>query len=601
MTDPTPPTRTSTAIFLAKSGLLKLRRLLRDARSFLPRLKSGDKSAYPYLIAESVTPLWVEKSVTEKTLQLGKVQNLRVALRHFQSVELPAGVVFSFWKQVARATKRRGFVEGRQISEGCLIPAIGGGICQLSNALYEVALGAKLTIVERHPHTRIVPGSASEWGKDATVFWNYLDLRFVSPVPLLLTATLTDTHLIVQLHGQTSVVTSTSVPISFNTPFRQKLSVEDHSCASCGMISCFRQERKEPTHATNGAGNHGEKTAFLVDKFREEWGGYLRENRQPQDVLMIPLDGIRWSRPPYAWDCKGYAQIETATLTTLKRAYTSRKLAEQGATRQTALLKGAESLAKAYARKLMFDLTHLCIDQNLLPFLWKEGHLGGRRYTVLMTRLSLDELQRTLDTASRLHPESVTLKDFRAPQWLLEAERNALAGAAQIVTTHPLIAALFPHKSLLLSHALPRASTALPGVHVLFPCSTLGRKGAYEMREAARDLNLEVTLGGKEFEGDQFWDGVKTRRANSPLPGQSVWNGAAVVVQPSWVEENPGRLLSAIAAGVPVICTPACGVGGLPGVLEVEAGSVEALKAALTSILSATPAPVAHPLLCLPV
>ena len=78
-------------------------------------------------------------------------------------------------------------VEGRQISEGCLIPAIGGGICQLSNALYEVALGAKLTIVERHPHTRIVPGSASEWGKDATVFWNYLDLRFVSPVPLLLT------------------------------------------------------------------------------------------------------------------------------------------------------------------------------------------------------------------------------------------------------------------------------------------------------------------------------------------------------------------------------------------------------------------------------
>ena len=284
MTDPALPTRTTTAIFLAKSGLLKLRRLLRDARSPLPRLKTGDQSAYPYLIAESVTPLWVETSVAEKTLQLGKVQNLRVALRHFQSIELPAGVVFSFWKQVTRATKRRGFVEGRQISEGCLIPAIGGGICQLSNALYEVALRAKLTIVERHPHTRIVPGSASEGGKDATVFWNYLDLRFVSPAPLLLTATLTETKLIVQLHGQTSAVAPTSIPISFATPFHQKISVEDHSCASCGVSSCFRQERKEPKYATPKAGDQGEKTAFLVDKFREEWDNYLRETHGAQSL-----------------------------------------------------------------------------------------------------------------------------------------------------------------------------------------------------------------------------------------------------------------------------------------------------------------------------
>ena len=39
------------------------------------------------------------------------------------------------------------------------------------------ALDAGAVIVERHAHTRVVPGSAAERGQDATVFWNYVDLR----------------------------------------------------------------------------------------------------------------------------------------------------------------------------------------------------------------------------------------------------------------------------------------------------------------------------------------------------------------------------------------------------------------------------------------
>jgi len=60
-------------------------------------------------------------------------------------------------------------VPGRQLREGCLFPAIGGGLCQLSNALYDVSLQAECEIVERHPHSRIVPGSAAARDRDAAI------------------------------------------------------------------------------------------------------------------------------------------------------------------------------------------------------------------------------------------------------------------------------------------------------------------------------------------------------------------------------------------------------------------------------------------------
>ena len=93
---------------------------------------------------------------------------------------MPAHAVFSFWKQVGRTNRLKGYVAGRELREGCLIPSIGGGLCQLSNALYDAALQAGFEIVERHAHSQVIPGSLAEAGANATVFWNYVDLRFRS-------------------------------------------------------------------------------------------------------------------------------------------------------------------------------------------------------------------------------------------------------------------------------------------------------------------------------------------------------------------------------------------------------------------------------------
>jgi glycosyltransferase involved in cell wall biosynthesis len=57
------------------------------------------------------------------------------------------------------------------------------------------------------------------------------------------------------------------------------------------------------------------------------------------------------------------------------------------------------------------------------------------------------------------------------------------------------------------------------------------------------------------------------------------------VVLPAYVEPQPRPLLAALARGVPVICSAACGVEGLPGVHLVSPGGGGDLRRALREVL----------------
>lgn len=80
-----------------------------------------------------------------------------------------------------------------------MIPSVGGGICQLTNALSRVAHAARLEIVERHSHTVHPPGFFIDDATDATVFWNYIDFRFRSTERVRIGARLTQSTLEVRL------------------------------------------------------------------------------------------------------------------------------------------------------------------------------------------------------------------------------------------------------------------------------------------------------------------------------------------------------------------------------------------------------------------
>lgn len=566
------PSISQAILFRSKAALFQLQRFVHNSVIDRPTLHpKNNRLADKDVLAVSSTLLWTNHDRTETNLIAGKIQNLRVAVARINGVEVAANEVFSFWRHIGRPSQARGFVKGRELRQGCIIPTTGGGLCQLSNALYSVALDAGFEIIERHAHTQVIPGSLAEQGRDATVFWNYVDLRFKAAKAFRIEAFLTHDALVVRLKSR-------KINLSVLAPPNQQptRTVAHNSCASCGVSSCFRSSSSESTAV------EVEKKAYMVDEYWHEFDSYIQSQRTAKDMLCIPLDGQRWKKANYRWSTAGFSATRSATLATLRRAYDSRKLAAQGAQRQKRLLTHDEALAKSLISQVPYEVTHLCVSQNLLPFLWREGHMGGRTFDVLMTRLPMSALQETLDRAHKQHPESPTLADFRADEALVQAESEALQNAARIITPHSQIARLFPENSLLLDWHIPQNQAVYkPGSKILFPASTLGRKGAYELREVARELGLELLVLGRELEGENFWRGVKVHhlQANS-------FDEVGLVVLPAFVENQPRLLLRALACRIPVISSSACGLQNVEGVITIAGGDQQALANAIKKLLA---------------
>ena len=489
------PTRWRAWVFAGKAWMLRLKRWVREANDAPRRFARQSRMPEPRLLIESRTPLYSSDTAAEFALQAGKVHNLRIAARSLNGVVLPAGETFSFWAHVPRPTRRRGFAAGRELREGCVIPSVGGGLCQLSNALYDSALKAGFEIVERHAHSRRVPGSAAAEGRDATIFWNYVDLRFRARVDVQLDVQLDRQQLVVGFLAPGS--TPQTVPSAKLTPAIPRGEATE-SCEVCGVADCFRNPI----------------AAALA---------WMSAQRQRRDWLFVPLNSRRWGFGRYRWKTTGFAAVREARRATLRRSLNSRRLAAQGAARQRALLAMDEAMAAAFARRLPALSTHLVISQNLLPFLWRNGDLGGRTFDVLMTRLPLAELQRTLDQAAAAFPRSPTLADFRAAAGIVEAETAALAAARHWITSHSAISRLGGTRAIRIPWQIPRAVPVVRGEWFVFPASTLGRKGAWELRAVARELDLPVRLTGPVLEDPGFWSGVRTERSGSDWSVDGRW------------------------------------------------------------------------------
>lgn len=562
------PTPLSEAIFEAKAAGLRLRRGLGDILHRPERLRRAETpSDLDLLAGRSTSRLWSDVADAERDLELGKVHNLRQAARRLDGLLIPARTPFSFWRQVGSPNRRRGYVNGRMLREGCLVASTGGGLCQLSNALYQAALEANCDILERHRHSRIVPGSAAEAGNDATVAWNYVDLRFAADRDLRLGVGLDPTSLTVSLYSAAAAPVASSSRNRVTVPTLETA----RSCGACGETECHRH--RSPARPSDC-------TAFVVDGAAPEFRAYVTAVRQPGDLIAVPLDGRRWGLRRYAWATEGFEAVLEAPLWAARRALAWRTTPQQGPARREAEVRTSAALAAALGRRLPPGATHLVIAQSLAPYLWRLGHLGGRSFDILMGRLPIAELQARLDAAFAIHPERRSLADYRAPAWLAAAEAEVLAAADRLVTPHAEIGAMFGDRAVRLDWATPAAARRSAGAVIGFPGPTVARKGAFEVREAIRTLGLALRPLGAELEGEDFWNGIKRDRAP---PGGSWLGGLAAVVQPALVEESPRALLAALAAGAPVIATPACGLRPQAGLTLIEAGDPHALVVALAA------------------
>jgi vancomycin resistance protein VanW len=555
------PTRASALVFSTKAMLLRWRRLLRDiAPGSAPRRQARSVTLHDAPVIASIrSPLWAASGgAKDHALNAGKIQNLRAALRGIDGIEVAAGEIFSFWRHVGRPLRRRGFVAGRELREGCLIATIGGGLCQLSNALYEAGLDAGLEIVERHAHTRIVPGSRAAEGRDATVFWNYLDLRLRAERAFRIEARLTADTLELEIRGHAEAAKDPAIG-SF-------AGLTAHDCLSCGQVSCHR-------HNPDRARTTIAPIVWLVDAPSPEFAALYRDEAGPDDLLLLPTR--RFGAGAQGWPRIGHER--TADLTALRRSATLRLRSR--ATPLAALMLAADArMAAAYARSLSPTHTHLVIAQTLLPHLWRAGVLQGRRFEILLDRLPMSALQAMLDAAHARHAESPTLGDFRAPEPIVAAETAALAAAHRLITPHRTVAEHFPDRVDLLDWA---PATPLPvrrgGRVFLFAGPAVGRKGIHAMRDAMAGLDIELLIERGAEEEPGFWSGLNVRRLG--VDEQPV--ELAGVVLPALVEHRPRTLLRALAAGLPVIATAACGLPPQPGLTLIKPEDVGALRAAL--------------------
>ena len=566
MPDRRVPTRRDAVVFNAKAMLLRAQRAARDTAptTATRRHRASDDLADAPIRATIVSPLWTATGgAKDYALTAGKVQNLRAALRGIDGVVIGAGEIFSFWRQVGRPARRRGFVAGRELREGCVIATIGGGLCQLSNALYEAALDAGLEVVERHQHTRIVPGSRAAEGRDATVFWNYLDLRLRSDAPFRIDARLTADDLELTIRGY-PVTQAEAEPDFF-------AGLSAHDCLSCGQITCHRHDPDTAPAAT--------PIPWLVDAPSVEFIAYAHAEASADDPLFLPTRRFGATR---AWPQR--KEESTADVVALRR---SAMLRLTRGPRAAVLLAADARLTAAYARRLAPEHDRLVIAQSLLPHLWRLGALQGRRFDVLCDRLPMTELHTILDAALARHADSTTLGDFRADTAIVAAERKALNAAERLITAHRAVADCFDAARVTLRDwAVPPPLPARHGGNiVLFAGPAVARKGAHATREAMRGLDMTLLIARTAEEAPDFWRGSPVR----VLAPNEQPEALAGVVLPAIVEHRPTLALRALAAGLPVIATAACGLPPQLGLTLIEADDSAALHIALTRMLAETP------------
>lgn len=108
-----------------------------------------------------------------------RVNNIKIACDTLNGYVLEPEKSFSFNEIIGPYSEDKGYLESYGLNnEGKRIKVIGGGVCQVSSTLYNLALNLNFEIVERHQHSANV--GYIELGKDATISYGRLDLKFIN-------------------------------------------------------------------------------------------------------------------------------------------------------------------------------------------------------------------------------------------------------------------------------------------------------------------------------------------------------------------------------------------------------------------------------------
>lgn len=143
------------------------------------------------------------RAVSEST-DTSREQNIRLAAEAINGTVIQPGEEFSFNDAIGSTSLTNGSQETTVVSGSDASQSDGGGINQVSTALYIAAVKADLEITERHPHSS--PSDYAPIGLDATIVSGTFDLRIRNN-------TSHDITIHAQAEGQTVDVSITGDPL----------------------------------------------------------------------------------------------------------------------------------------------------------------------------------------------------------------------------------------------------------------------------------------------------------------------------------------------------------------------------------------------------
>ena len=110
------------------------------------------------------------------TSSSNRINNIEVASGHLNNLLIMPGQEVSVSTVIKPRTTANGYKSAGAYLNGRTVPAIGGGICQVSSTVYNAVKNAGLTVLERHPHS--MPVHYLPLGLDAAISAGTKDLRF---------------------------------------------------------------------------------------------------------------------------------------------------------------------------------------------------------------------------------------------------------------------------------------------------------------------------------------------------------------------------------------------------------------------------------------
>jgi len=130
-----------------------------------------------------------------------RVGNIRLASETINGTILLPGEEFSFNGIVGRRSVERGYRVAPALSQGETIQSVGGGVCQVSSTIFGAIRTTGIEVTDQRRHSKAVP--YMNWGHDATVYYPYLDFKFVNNTiyPLRVDIELDDRYLEVEVWG----------------------------------------------------------------------------------------------------------------------------------------------------------------------------------------------------------------------------------------------------------------------------------------------------------------------------------------------------------------------------------------------------------------